>query len=305
MIENYFKLQFRIMERYLHDFGFSKYLLIPGIILFYIISYFFILQYPTWGSYLISLLNFQVLFHFSEFRRNDFLRSLFSTIDYHKIRIIENFLGSIGTIIILLFSNHAELCIILMVVCILFVFISTNNFWSRPILTPFYRKPFEFIVGFRKTWLLILLLYTFSILGILFSNENLSLFCMFCICLTSCSYYQNPEDPIIMWNQTRSPTQFLWFKIYRGILQLTLLILPILILQFAFFPEDFFKPVLLWGMGMLIIPFVITLKYAVFPRKINITEGFIMGLCLMFYPLILAIIPYYYYKSIQNLKKLL
>ncbi|WP_156309495.1 hypothetical protein [Sphingobacterium endophyticum] len=93
------------MERYLHDFGFSKYLLIPGIILFYIISYFFILQYPTWGSYLISLLNFQVLFHFSEFRRNDFLRSLFSTIDYHKIRIIENFLGSIGTIIMDQFQN--------------------------------------------------------------------------------------------------------------------------------------------------------------------------------------------------------
>jgi len=44
------------------------------------------------------------------------------------------------------------------------------------------------------------------------------------------------------------------------------------------------------------------MKYAVFPRKMSVTELTIVGLCLAFYPLILAIIPYYYFKAINNLK---
>jgi hypothetical protein len=53
-----------------------------------------------------------------------------------------------------------------------------------------------------------------------------------------------------------------------------------------------------------LIPFTISLKYAAYPEKVGISEGIILALCLAFYPLILAIIPYYYFKAIANLKKI-
>ncbi len=305
MIRNYFKLQFRIIQRQVKDIGFPAFLIYPAIFVFYIVLYHFLQLYPTWAAYLVFLINFQSLFNLSDFKRNDFLKATYSHKDYSLIRITENVILSVGTIILFILTSNAALACIIIALSILFVFIPTSGFWSRSIPTPFRKFPFEFIIGFRKTWLLIFLLYILSAIAVVFKNQNLALFCMFCICVCSTFFYQMPEPFLIFWNQNRKPLHFLWYKILRGIIQLSILLLPIILMQFIVFREEIYKAVIVWALGLLLIPFIISLKYAAFPRKINSSEGIIIALCLTFYPLVLAIIPYYYFKAINNLKNLL
>ena len=46
-------------------------------------------------------------------------------------------------------------------------------------------------------------------------------------------------------------------------------------------------------------------KYSTFVSEINLPEGIIIAFAISFPPLILLIIPYFYTKSIQNLRLIL
>lgn len=85
MIANYFKLQAKILKRHVEDAGFPAFALFPAIALLYILSYYGLKQYPTWGAYLLILANFQYLFVLSDFKRNDFLKTVF-----FRIRVLQN-----------------------------------------------------------------------------------------------------------------------------------------------------------------------------------------------------------------------
>ena len=284
------------------DFGLPWVMIFPAIALLYIVLFYLLKLYPYWAAYLIFLLNFQALFSLAEFHRNDYLKMTFNSLDYYLIRILENLILSFGTILLLILFDKLSLAFLLLAIAILFVFVSTNSLWSSTFPTPFKKFPFEFIIGFRRTWLLLILLYILAYIGLAYANQNLALFCMFCICICATLYYQVLEPRIILWNQNRKPVAFLFHKFTRGIIQLTLLLLPISIPFCIIFPEDITKALIVWGLGLFLIPFAICLKYAVFPRKVSVSEAVILGLCLAFYPLVLVIIPYYYYKAIQNLK---
>lgn len=301
-MKSYFNLQFKIICRSMKDFGLPWLLIFPAILLVYTALFYLLQLHPYWAAYLIFLLNFQALFSLAEYNRNDFLKLTFNNLDYYLIRMLENLIISLGTVILFILHAKFDLALLLLAIGILFVFVSTNSLWSRTIPTPFKKYPFEFIIGFRKTWLLLLILYVLAYIGLAYGNQNLALFCMFCICICTSLYYQVIEPNLILWNQNRKPVAFLNHKFKRGIFQLSLLLLPILIPLVALFPHDISKALIVWGLGLFLIPFVISLKYAVFPRKVNVAEGVILGLCLMFYPLVLFIIPYYYFKAIQNLK---
>jgi len=91
-------------------------------------------------------------------------------------------------------------------------------------------------------------------------------------------------------------------KIGRGVVQLSALLSPSLVLLAICCTTELYKGIIVWQIGITLIPFIISLKYAVFPRKINATEATVIALCLVFYPLIVAVVPYYYFKAINNLK---
>ncbi|MGX1640711.1 hypothetical protein [Sphingobacterium sp. NPDC055431] len=301
-MKTYFNLQWKIICRSMKDFGLPWLLIFPAIALVYIAFFYLLRQYPYWAAYLIFLLNFQALFSLAEYQRNDFLKMTFNNLDYYLIRILENLILSFGTVILLIIFGKLNLALVLLAIAVLFVFVSTNSLWSGTFPTPFRKYPFEFIIGFRRTWPLLIILYVLAYIGLAFGNQNLALFCMFCICICGTLYYQVIEPGIILWNQNRKPVAFLLHKFTRGIIQLSLLLLPIAIPLCVIFPEDITKALIVWGLGLFLIPFAICLKYAVFPRKVSVSESIVLGLCLAFYPLVLVIIPYYYYKAIQNLK---
>lgn len=304
MIANYFKLQVKILKRYIVEAGLPVFILYPALILLYTVLYQFVRLYPTWGAYLLVMANFQYLFSLSDFKRNDFLKTVFPKAVYYKVRILENVFISFGSLIILCLNGNYLIAVALLSFCILFIFTSAASIWKRSIPTPFTKKPFEFILGFRRTWLLLLLLYIISTIASTANNLNLILFCMFCICLCCIFYYQTPEPILVHWNQSRKATSFLHHKIGRAVAQLSLLLCPLLLLVAVCYPEELYKALIVWLLGIILIPFIISLKYAVFPRAINATEATVLSLCIIFHPLILAVIPYYYFKAVHNLKRL-
>ena len=50
---------------------------------------------------------------------------------------------------------------------------------------------------------------------------------------------------------------------------------------------------------------VILAKYSAYPNEINIPEGILFALCIYFPPLLIALIPFFYVKSIKKLNLLL
>ncbi|WP_148907445.1 hypothetical protein [Sphingobacterium allocomposti] len=304
MIGNYFQIQGKALKRHVVDAGFPAFVIVPAYIGLHVALYYLVVRSPSWGAYLVVLANFQSLFLLSDFKRNDFLKVVFSKTDYYRVRLFENILLCLGSMVLLVIAGNPILAVTIGGLCILFLFTPTTSIWKRRIPTPFAKKPFEFIIGVRKTWLLLGVLYLLAAIGLSVDNINLALFSMFCVVLCSASYYQDPEPLLLYWNQNRPPAKFLWYKIRRGVAQLCILWAPILLPFAVLHPAEAYKGVIVCLLGVMLIPYVILLKYAVYPRKINITEGTMLGLCLAFYPLVLALIPYYYFKAIQNLKNI-
>ncbi|VTR44677.1 hypothetical protein [Sphingobacterium thalpophilum] len=301
MVSNYLKLQYRLLSRHIKDTG------LPVVAAFLLLLalgyavYHALAQYPIFGCYAIVLGNFQMLFLLTEKNRNDFLKNTFRKVDFHKIRLWENSLLILPSLIILLLHDQWWYVCLIAILSIVFAFLSFRTF-GRSIPTPFTKQPFEFIIGFRRSYLLLLVLYVLASIGFYVANPNLVLFCVACIALTCICYYQLPEPIFYLWNDHHTAKGFLMRKLGRGVLHCLILTIPLLLIFVLFFPADWFNAGIVLAGILLLLPFAITLKYVAFPREINFPEVFVLILCFSFYPLILALLPFYYIKAISNLK---
>ena len=304
MVNSYLKLQYNLLTRHFTATGLP--LVIAPILLLgasYLV-YYLLLQYPVFGSYAILLGNFQLLFLLTEKNRNDFLKNTFNKKDFYTIRLLENVLVTLPSIALLLSQSLWLYAFILGLLAVVFAFLTFKAF-GKSIPTPFTKKPFEFIIGFRRSYLLLLVLYLLAAIGCYVANPNLVLFCAVGIALTCVLYYQLPEPIFYLWNSQDTPTRFLLRKFRRGLLQCFLFVLPLLLIYTVIFSSAWINAFIVLGGICFLIPFAITLKYVAYPREINFPEGFALVLCFSFYPLIFALLPFYYVKAIKNLRNYL
>lgn len=304
MINNYLKLQYKLLTRHFTATGLP--LVIAPILLLgacYLV-YYLLLQYPVFGSYAILLGNFQLLFLLTEKNRNDFLKNTFNKKDFYTIRLLENVLVTLLSIALLLSQSLWLYAFILGLLAVVFAFLTFKAF-GKSIPTPFAKKPFEFIIGFRRSYLLIIVLYLLATIGFYVTNSNLVLFCVSGIALTCILYYQLPEPVFYLWNSRETPAGFLLRKFRRGLLQCLLFVLPLLLTYAFIYSSEWFNALIVLGGILFLIPFAITLKYVAYPREINFPEVSVLILCFSFYPLIVALLPFYYLKALKNLKNYL
>ncbi|MDF2517598.1 MAG: hypothetical protein K0R59_2894 [Sphingobacterium sp.] len=304
MINNYLKLQYKLLTRHFKATGLP--IVIAPFLLIGIcyLTYYLMLQYPVFGSYTVLLSNFQLLFLLTEKNRNDFLKNTFRKRDFHKIRLLENGILVVPSFIILLLLKLWIYAGALITLAIVFAFLIFKAF-GQSIPTPFTKKPFEFIIGFRRSYLLILVLYILAAIGFYVLNPNLVLFCVAGIALTCVFYYQVPEPQFYLWNNRQRPIGFLLGKFRRGLLQCFLFVFPLLLIYAVVFSSGWLNALIVLGGILFLLPFAITLKYVAYPREINFPEGFALLLCFSFYPLILALFPFYYFKALKNLNNYL
>lgn len=301
----YFSLQFLRLKRHIDEAGANSIfvlLILPLLFVFGANQLFIRLDYAEYifCAFALVFVNMN-----GNAKRNDFLKNSFRLLNYKKIRVIENSLFVTPFVLFLLYQHQFLFSLILIFLSIILSFFNKVNAFNFAIPTPFYRYPFEFIVGFRNTFYVFIMSYTLTIIAVSVDNFNLGIFGLIVSFLTCMSYYSMVEPIFYVWNYSCNPKIFLLKKIEIILLYCLLISLPILILLIVFYPENWWIILIFEVLGLLIVIINMLGKYAYFPSEINIIQALAIIFCVLLPPLMLVVIPYFFTKSSNNLKRLL
>ena len=301
-MKDYFVLQLVMNNRKTKEAGFNPVLgYLLGLIVFVLLSE-YIFHKTEFAKYLVILVCFSFQFKLSENRRTDFLLSTFGDKSKNKIRVLENLIICIPFFSTLIHKNLFLEAVILFICSITIALFSFRTSLNFTIPTPFSKNPFEFLTGFRKTFLIFPLAYALTAIAINVDNFNLGIFSMLLISITTLSYYSKPEEEYYVWVHADTTKSFLKKKIIIATKNYILLTIPILIGLLIFYPIKFDLILLFLFIGILFLWTIVLAKYSAYPDEIHLTIGFIIAFTILFPPLILVVIPYFYTKSINNLK---
>jgi hypothetical protein len=206
------------------------------------------------------------------------------------------------------FLTYQQLFLPLVILLLLAVFMALFNFTSAIAFTipsPFYKKPFEFTVGWRNTWFLFFFAYFLTVMSIVAQNFNLGAFSLMLVFLISLSFYTKPDDEYYVWIFNKSPNGFLWTKTKIALTYSTLLALPIIITLAVFYFNQLLTLLAILLLGFIYLIAIILAKYAAFPHEINVPQGILLGSTFLFPPMLLAIIPFFYLQARRRLNDIL
>lgn len=304
-MKDYFKIQYVMTNRKIKEAGLNPLLgYLLALTAFVLLSE-YIFHKTEFAKHLVILTCLSLQFKLSERNRMDFLLSTFGDKSKMRIRVVENFIVCIPFISILLYKSFLFEASVLFLFSIILALFSFHTNFNITIPTPFSKRPFEFSTGFRKTFLIIPIAYALTVIAINVDNLNLGIFAFLLVFLTSISYYHKPEQEYYVWVHAETPKAFLKNKVFNASKNATLLVIPILFSLLIFYSKEFELILIFFLIGLLFIWTVILAKYSVYPGEVSIPEGIIIAFSLYFPPLLLAIIPFFYSKSINKLKYLL
>ena len=301
----YFKLQYIRLIRWLTNIGIIPILgLLIALALFLALSkmLFYKTEYAKW---IYSIIAISLMFKLGDIKRNNELSNIFKKKDYFLLRIIENCLVTAPFQIYLLFEKEFFLGLLLVPMSIVFTLFKTNQHWIKTIPTPFKKLPFEFIVGFRKTFWLTAITYFLIIKAIQVNNYNLGLFGLGLIFLTSMFYYQKPEPEYYIWIYPSKVNHFLKRKFITSIICVSILSVFAFIGIIIGFPQNWLTTVFVFLSGYLFLGSMIVAKYSAYPYEMNIPQVFLYISSLMFPPMLLITIWIFYSQSKKRLKPIL
>ena len=301
----YFGLQFRLLGRKIREFGLNPTVAyILGTIGFYGLSIYLFYR-TTFAVYIYVLIFLGCLVNFRNYNKDQFLQNTFNNRRYLAIRITENGILALPFLLFLLLKSE------FMAASILILFTGVMTLWTskrslfRSLPTPFSDYPFEFAVGFRKTFILLLGIYALLVVALLVDNSNLGLFTLAVLPFICMAYYTEPEPLYYVWIFSVDPVSFVKKKVWIALMYLSLLMAPSALTLLIVYPQHVQLILVIYLLGLLYLTLIILVKYTAFPNVINIPQGFLTALALVFPPLLLFWIPWYYLKSTQNLKSYL
>ena len=304
-MQEYFKLQFDMMNRQLKEMGIKPILGLIILLITVVGGSFLLYSKTTYAPYIIGLIGLTITLRTSEQKRVKHLKSIFNINTFRRIRIVENIIVITPILVVLLFNFEFIIAGITSILAIFMSWYQSNQNLSFTIPTPFSKKPFEFSSGFRKTILLLIGVYTLFIISVVVHNFNLGVFCLIILFLTTLSYYSTPEEKLFVWIFNDTERSFLSRKIGTSILFSGILTLPISITLLVLNPEHYFVIAVFTLLGFTSLITMVIAKYAAYPSKMNIAQGLIFSIGIVFPPLLLAVIPYFYSQAKGNLNELL
>jgi len=301
----YINLQLRILNRQLVSLGIHPFLFyFFAVLVFFGVSSSLFRKYD-FAEYVYALLPVALFSNLSTRQRNDFLKSIHTKMNFYKIRMVENSLISLPFFLFLLFK---EMYLVAFLLLILANFLSVINIESKSrfvLPTPFYRYPFEFTVGFRKTYLMVLIAYAICLIGILVGNFFLSLLGLVIIFFTCYLFYARPEPSFFVWIFSAAPKKFIRIKVQIALVYTLLLCLPVIIALNVFYIENIHIILLVLLFGLLLVIASLLGKYTQYPSEMNLIQGMSIGLSIVFPPLFFILIPIFYFQSIRRLNEIL
>lgn len=304
-MKEYFRLQYLIITREFKELGINP---LAGSILmlaaFFLLSG-FLFHRTEFAKYLLILICVSLLLKLSEKNRTDFILSTFGHKRKRQIRVVENSMLTIPFVFVLIYQNAYYESITLFLTGIALALFSYQSNFNFALPTPFSKRPFEFTVGFRKTMLLFALAYTLTFLAIWVANFNLGIFSMMLVFITSMSFYSQPENEYYVWIYSKNPRSFIFKKMSQATINVFILNVPIILTLLFFYFSDFIWTLAFFGIGLLFLWTTILAKYSKFPQKMHLPEAILIVFCIYVPPALLAILPFFYIKSINKLKLLL
>ena len=298
----YFSLQFSMILRKLKDSGIQPFLGVILIVAVFAFLSHFLFKRAGYAVYLYIALALALLSPLGARKRNDFLKSVFPGWKYPLVRIFENTFVILPFIAFLLYSRLFPAALILTISGWGMALFRKNNEFRFILPTPFSRRPFEFAVGFRKTFYLFPVVYLLVIPAVLYDNFNLGAVLLALLFFILMSFYSKPENEYYVWIFKDDARGFLLRKIKTAWLYATFLTLPVLLVLGWFFPGDIKILIVIQLLGYLYLMLAILAKYTAFPEEMSIARGMLFALSIFFPPLLLAVIPYFYILSIKRLK---
>ena len=301
----YFNLQYRLINRRLQDNGLNPgvgYILFAAVFVCFSLLLF---NRTTYAEYLYVFAALFFMLNLSEQRRNDFLKICFTVKHYRIIRGLENLAIALPFVIFLLYKQCFFMALIVIVLGILASASGSKKSFAFVFPTPFFKHPFEAIVGFRNTFYLIFFTYVLSGIALSVDNFNLGVFSLVLTLLITSSYFTKPENDFYVWQFNLSPAQFLRYKIKIAIRHSTLLCLPIILPLSVFYFDNILILLICLLAGFAFISSVILTKYSTYPSEPRIEGGILLLWCLYLPPFMIIVIPYLFRKSVNKLNGIL
>lgn len=305
MVSEHLKLQYRIINRWILETGVPVFLgYLIGLVIFACISAAIFRQF-VYPEYFYTLIPLYVLFRISKGERNIFFRSVLNKAAYFRVRLAENGLLILPFTIVLLVFGNWYLPLILIAFSVFTLFIPPHKKARRAMPTPFYKYPFEFIAGFRKVFLLLLVAYALVGLAWYHGNIGAGIASIILIYLVCSSFYSVLEDPAFVWVFWGSPRDFIIAKIKTSILLTSATAAPAMLILFFMFPADIPLLLLIALLGQLYAMAVVLAKYWAFPKEVSLIHAFFIALAVCLPPLYLFILPLLYMWAIRSLSNIL
>ncbi len=304
-MQEHFQLQYKLFNRHLREFGISPWLAyVLMTVLFVGISELFFrrMTAPEYIYPLIALSFFSIL---QNAKRSEFFKRIYLPQKYQKIRIAEYILLTLPFIFFLVYKMIFIGSIGFLVIVLTMSFLPNVKMSGPSLPTPFGRFPFEFPVGFRKSFPVFILAAILLGMGIKVDNFNLGMFSIALVFFVFLSYFNLAEPPTYIRFFSCSKNGFLQRKMKTAALYSIGFALPFAIILGVFYPDKILFIILLLFLGLLYVWAALLGKYAAYPSALNILQGFALGFSLMFPPLLLFIIPWFYKLALKNEKILL
>ncbi len=234
-----------------------------------------------------------------------FLRTTYTKKDYHRIRITENLLLLSPFVIMLFIAGSALLSLGALIVCLASIYFDPVKFEAKPIPTPFYKHPFEFIIGFRLSFYLIFFGYYLSYTAYRYSNFYLSIFVILALSILSLFYYLKIEEPYFVWVFKLTPNKFLLYKLKEAVLSYFGLALIPTLTSILIDSNGLHLIGLALFLGISIVLTAVVSKYSAFPDEPSLKEGMLLLFTVLFPGFSIIAFPYFYYRAKKQLKGIL
>ncbi len=304
-MKEYFQLQYKMSNRKLTEFG------IPPFLAYVLLSVLFVglsvqlFAKTEFAGYVYVLIALFFLTKLTEKKRNEFLKSCFTLKYYLILRLWENLITILPFAIFLIYQKSLIFIPILLVIASTSIFFHLNTSFNFIIPTPFGKKPFEFIVGFRNTFFIFPVAYYLTYISISVGNFNLGIFSILLVFLVALSYYSKLENEYYIWSFSLPPKEFLAEKMKTGVFYTALICIPILIALGIFFRSELETLLIFLIVCYAYLATLILAKYSAYPNEMNIPQGVLIAISLIFPPMLIGIIPYFYIQSTKRLNAIL
>lgn len=304
-MKTYFRTQASMLSRVIKSWGILPIVGYPLlIVLFFSVSW-WLFSKSEYTPYIYVLLALFLPGKLAEARRNEFLEICFGTSKYRVVRLSENLIVVCPFVFFLFFKQFIYLGILLVGIALVFSLFRLKVRTQRSIPTPFPKHSFEFITGFRKTFIIIGLSYLIGGIAIAVGNFNLGIMALVLLFILLSAYYSEVEQEYFVWQYHVEGGRFLWEKTKAGFLCTAFLVLPLTLTMGVFFVQQLMWLLIFLLGGYLFLLCIIFMKYTRFPAPFGLLQVVMLAFGLLFPPLLIAIIFYFAYQSIKQLNVIL